>query len=121
MTRQYLLAGVLLAWVASLGWSYYSGHQAGEEQCMAEQLRDLEVARIATDAAAASAAEAISKIEVRNVTIRQKLEREVREVPVYRDCRHSPDGLRAVNEALIGAGPEPTGGGQLPAADAAGQ
>lgn len=42
----------------------------------------------------------ISKIKVENKTILQRMEREIVKEPVYLDCRHTDDGLRAVNDAL---------------------
>ena len=118
MNPWFLLATVL-AVGAACGGAYWQGRQDGKAVCQAEHNRDQEVAAIAGEAAASAAAHAISKIEVKHVTLRQRLETEVREIPVYRDCRHSPDGLRRLNEALAtGSQPEPPGGGQLPAASA---
>lgn len=58
-------------------------------------------------------AKAIAAIKVQNVTIRQPLEREIRENTVYADCRNSPDGMRLLNATLIGPG-----AGKLPTIDA---
>jgi predicted nucleic acid-binding protein len=93
---------ILLAFVLLVGGSYVVGRWDGKQLCAAASLKEEAVARAATDAAASAAANAIARMKVRNVTVRQELEREVREVPVYRDCRHSPDGLRHINEALAG-------------------
>jgi hypothetical protein len=64
---------------------------------------------------------AISKIEGKHVQIRQELQRTVREVPVYRDCRHDPAGLQRLNAALSDGQPRTVGGGQLPAASTPGR
>lgn len=115
----WLLLAFVLAACAACGGAYWQGRQDGRDICLSEQQRDEAVAAIASDAAASAAAHAISKIEVRHVTVRQQLETEVREVPVYRDCRHSPHGLQRLNEALTEPGrAQPAGGGQLPAASA---
>lgn len=107
-----LLAAVLLAGAAISG-AGLMGYRLGRDAEVAAAARAeaaiLETRRLAQE----GAAEAISKIEVRNVTIRQQAETVTREVPVYRDCRHDPDGLRLVNEALTGARQEP-GPGNVP-------
>ena len=61
-------------------------------------------------------AKEIAKIEVKNVTIKQQMDTVVRENVVYRDCQHTPDGLRLVNEALSG---KPTSDSKLPGASPA--
>lgn len=109
---------VLVLVVASYAFVGFHAYRAGEDHCVAETAKLVAVEVRTRDAAIAAAGEAIARIEVRNVTIRQKAETVTREVPVYRDCRHDPDGLRLVNEALAG-GAEPAGGGKLPAPDAA--
>jgi len=53
-------------------------------------------------AAELGAAEAISKITVTNTTIKQHFQKEYHEKPVYRDCVHTPDGLRLINSAILG-------------------
>ena len=47
-------------------------------------------------------AKELAKIEVKNVTIKQKMETQVIEHTFYRDCKHTPDGLQLLNEALNG-------------------
>lgn len=59
-------------------------------------------------------AKLIGQIDIRNTTIRQATEVRVREIPVYRDCRHDAGVLQQLNAAL-----QPPGDGKLPAADAA--
>lgn len=53
------------------------------------------------DALDATARE-IAKIDVRNVTIRQKVETQIKEIPVYRDCKNTPEVMTSINEALKG-------------------
>lgn len=114
----YAILAVFGLLVASHGTVGYKAYRAGENACIAEHAKLLSVELRTRDAALAAAAEAIQQIEVRNTTVRQKTETITREVPVYRDCRHSPDGLRLVNEALSDA-PEPAAGSELPAPDPA--
>ena len=105
-----LLAAVLL-WLGSLWAAYDHGRssQAGAE-ALAER-----TATAAVAAAAQTTAEALAKLEVQRVEITQPVLREVREHVVYRDCRHTDNGLRGVNAALTGDIPESTGDGELPA------
>lgn len=114
----YTLLAIVLGLLATHGAVGYKAYRAGQDNVIAETAKLVDVETRTRDAALAAAGEAISKIEVRNVTIRQKAETVTREVPVYRDCRHDPDGLRLVNEAL---GPEakPADRGKLSEADAA--
>ena len=63
------------------------------------------------DAALAAAASAIAKIEVKSAPIQELLVREIRTAPVYRDCAHTPDGLRHLNELITGEGSDPGSGG----------
>jgi hypothetical protein len=113
---------VAAAALAAVGGAYVQGRADGRDKCLAAEARDEKVAQIASAAAAASSAEAISRIEVKNVYTRQRVEREIQERVVYRDCRHAPDGLRALNAAITGVdGPEPAGSGVVPAASAPGR
>lgn len=116
----YVLLGGLVAFLIAVGGAYLQGRSDGADKCEAEQARDERVAQIATAAAADAAASAISKIEVKNATIRQTLEREIIEKPVYRDCRSGPDAVRVFNSAIdspeAASAPDP---GKLPATDSA--
>lgn len=108
---------IILGVIAAIVGAYFYGRHDGGEITEAQQRRDKEVARQVFDQAQAAAAGEIAKIKVRNVTVQQTLEREIHEKPVYRDCKHTPDGLRSLNAALTGT--EPADGGKLPAADPA--
>lgn len=90
-----LLAG-LLTILASFGIGYAKGSSDSEAS---HDSQELMVAKVAEKAQQAAARE-IAKIEIRHTTIRQKVQREITERPVYRNCSHSPDGLRLVNQAL---------------------
>lgn len=101
-----LAAGVVLA--GAIGGAYIKGRSDGRAIEIAERATLEEVARESREAALEAAAEAIAKIEVKNVTIRKKLETEIRERPVYRDCFADQRVLDTVNEAITGhhAGPQ---------------
>ena len=102
-------AGLLLA-------AYGAGRWDGARLERESQQRAEETARRATEAALAATAEAISKITVKHQTIRQEVQREIVEKPVYRDCRADPGVLQLYNAAKTGAEPEPVGGSELPGA-----
>jgi len=113
-----ILAALLIAGGAA-GGAYLTGRTHGRDSCEASAAREARVAQVATAAAADAAASAIAAITVRHTTIRQETEREIQTRVEYRDCRHSAEQLQRINAALTdAAGPEPVGGGQLPAADA---
>lgn len=117
MNPYFLLAGVI-AFAVAMGGAYLQGRSDGQDKCVAEQVRDEQVAQIASEAAAASAAEAISKIEVRHATVRQTIEREIVEKPVFRDCRSSMDAVRMFNSAIDPASAASAAdSSQLPAPD----
>ena len=115
IANPYVLLAILVALAASHGAVGYKAYRMGQDNVIAETSKLVDVEVRTRDAALAAAGEAISKIEVRNVTIRQKAETVTREVPVYRDCRHDPDGMRLVNQAL--ADPKSPDRDKLPAAD----
>jgi len=96
-------AGVVM--LGSFGATAWFSYRAGQNECASTTAREERVAQLAGSAAAERAAEAISKLKVTHETIRQNTLREVVERAVYRDCRHSPDGLRDVNAALTATEP----------------
>lgn len=105
--------GALAGAAAVAGAFFYGQHLGASGERAAQQDRE-SVMREVYDRAALAAAEQIAKIEVKHVTQRQVLQREIVENVVYRDCVHSPGGLRAINDALVPGG---TGGGAVPGVD----
>lgn len=118
LPNPYILLALVLAWVGSLGVVGYKSYHAGAEHEIATQAKIEKATAEARDLALDKAAEKVAQIDVRNTTIRAKTEVITREVPVYTDCRHAPDGLRNVNAALAGTD-QPAGKSELPKADAA--
>jgi len=113
------LVGALLLWAASVAGAVWWGYERGQEHELAIQAREDRAAAVATGAAASAAARAIAKIDVKQVTIRQQLEREVREKTVFRDCHSGHDAVRLLN-ALPAIDPASAPfGGELPASGAA--
>lgn len=108
MLNPYVLAGALIA----IGASFFFGMKVGDDRAVARQEKQEELIRAVSEASQTAAAGEIAKIEVKNVTIRQQLETEVREKPVYRDCTADQRVLGLINQAITGT--EPAGPGQLP-------
>ena len=117
----WLLLAVVLLVGASGATGYWQGSKYTADQIAAQAAREAALVEKTREVAALAAAEQISKIEVRNTTIRQKAEVITREVPVYSECRNDPRTLSLLNESLSPGTAEarPAGGGKLPAADAA--
>lgn len=113
----YLLLGIVVAFVASTGGAFFYGQGVGKESLEAQQARENKIAQVAYESAQTAAAKAISEMEIKNVTITQPIRTEVRTRTVYSECKHTPDGLRALNNAITGRA-EPVGSGQLPPANA---
>ncbi len=99
MTPYLYLGGALLSVIALIS-SYAVGRHDGRQLQQAKQEEAAEIVALARDELTAAAVEAISQIEVKNVYKTQRLERETVEVPVYRDCKHSDDAFRLLNDAL---------------------
>lgn len=114
----WVLLGLAAAWTASVAGSFFYGQDIGRDSEIAGQARISKAIEDTREKAQQGAADAIAKNRPINQTIVQKAETVVREKPVYRDCRHDPDGLRSVNSAIIGDTSDPVGGGGLPKADA---
>lgn len=113
----YVYLGILIAGLlaGSTGaWQIQNWRHGAEQNA---QAREDQARRETREAAMQAAAEAIARIEVKNVTINRKLETEVREKPVFRDCRSGPDGMRLYNSAIPGYA-EPSGGGIVPPTNA---
>lgn len=99
---------------------YWKGSQHKADEIAAQQAREAALVEKTRETAAQAAAEQIAKIEVKNVTIRQKAETITREVPVYGDCRHDPRTLGLLNDALAPGTTQtqPADNGKLPRPDA---
>ena len=80
--------------------SYIAGRSDGRDLQKADILEIQAKAENVEAAVQVSVAKALSTVEIKHVTIKQLLEKETRVVPVHNDCKHTVDGLRAVNAAL---------------------
>lgn len=108
---------LIVAALAAVIGAGYGGFRLGVDHEVAARTREDQHVAKAVEAANGVAALAISKIRVRHAQITNEVQREIIEKVVYRECRHSPDGLRLVNDALAGSWTVPVGSGELPAAD----
>lgn len=114
----WLLLGAGALWVATTAGAFWYGTGVGRDGEIADRAKVEEAVRETRKLAMEGAADAISRIVVRNTTVQGRVETIIRDNPVYRECVHGPDQLRNINEALTGrAGP--AGGGGVPGADPA--
>ena len=112
MTPSVWLA-VALAALLALGGATAYGYQWGEEAATNRIAADDARLRDLADDIEQRVAQRIAAIKVQNTVVRQEVERELVEVPVYRECKHAPDVLRLINHALTGT-PVPAGAGDVP-------
>jgi len=108
----YLIVAALLAVMGSA----FGGFRLGVDHEKAGQVDKQALVAEAMDAANASAALAISKIQPKYTTINNKVQHEISTETVYRDpgCRHTPVGLQLINDALAPPNAKPTVPGKLP-------
>lgn len=92
----------LVAVIASGLGSGYAGWTLSRDYYAAKAIETKELIERAAQASREAAATAISAIEVKNVRITQKLETEIREKPVYRDCVADDSVFNLTNEAITG-------------------
>ena len=105
----WLILAAVLALGASHTFVYIKGGSAKENAILAEQKRQDElIAKVQQ-----STADAIAQIKVKHVTVRQELEKQILERPVYRDCSADDRVLELVNESITGN--PAIGSGELPA------
>lgn len=95
-----VIGATFLAFVLGCGGMYIWGRHDGKAIEAGRQMQNAELIRQVEAAAQRAAASEIAKIEIKNVTIKQKAETVTREVPVYRECTHDALGMQLVNEAL---------------------
>lgn len=100
-----------LMMVATHGITAWWFYGAGRDAQIAEESRTVQAIEAAKTEARNGTAEALSKLEIQHVTVTQKAQQVIREVPVYRDCLHS-DGMLDLINAARGYG---NGGSSVPA------
>lgn len=82
--------------LATHGTAFYLGQRTE----LASQLEQDKKAEALVAKISEANAHAIAKIRPVYKTVQGKVETQIRENTIYRDCEHTPDGLRLVNEAL---------------------
>ena len=118
--RPYLYFAIAAALVTALGASYLKGREDGRDSAQAQASRESELVATTRAIALRTAADAIAQIQVTHSTIRQAVEREIVEKPVYRDeCKHSDRVMQLINAAIAGTNVA-AADSQLPAVDTAG-
>lgn len=100
--RLYLLGGLAIALLAGLGWGGHRLYRAGYDAATAQHLKEAQLVESAAKKFEVIAANAISTIQVKHVTIRQNLEKELTRDVVYRDCMASDRVFELSNEAITG-------------------
>lgn len=101
----YVLLAAVLGALALTGGVAWKAYQLGQDSVIASQAKQAQLIREVQAAAQKGAAEEIAKIEIKHTTVRQSLETEIREKPVYRDCVADDRVLSLVNQAITGAEP----------------
>lgn len=97
-----LILVALLSGATTLGW------RLGGDHIIASQAKTQDLIDKVRSQAQLGAADAISKIDIKQTTIRQTLEHTLRENTIYRDCLVDPVTKRLLDAARAG--------GDLPAA-----
>ena len=116
MINPWILLALVVGWGASVGTAFFYGEGVGRDMEIAAQAREDRATQLAIDTTNRTVAEAISKIQVKNTTIRQTLEKEIHERPVFRDCRSGPDAMRLLNDTVSApSAASAPGAGKLPA------
>jgi len=93
-----LLSSILAALIMGAVFGSYAGYQYNEgKHAIATNIEER-----ATKAATTATASAISAITVRNTTIYQKVQQNVKSNPIYRSasCVHDADSMRSINAAF---------------------
>lgn len=123
----YTIIAALLAVGALTGLAGWGGYTAGVDHEKAAQLDKQALVAEAVDAANQVAAEAIAKLAPKHSTIRQVLEKEIRESTIYKECKSSQAAVDAFNSGIDSvlngdskaASSNPAGGLKLPPTNAA--
>jgi hypothetical protein len=93
-----LLSSILASLLAGLVFGSYAGYQYSQGQ----HAIATNIEQRATEAANKATASAIAAITVRNTTIYQKVQQNVKSNPIYRSasCVHDADSMRSINAAF---------------------
>ncbi len=99
---------IILAAIVAVGISgglgYCHGVETTENSIAADIAREEQLAQRLYDDMVFATASEISKIEIVNTTIKQRIEREIRTDKIYLECRHTDDTKRLLDAILTGEG-----------------
>lgn len=102
MLNPWAIVVALVTLGGALTGTYIKGRGDGADSVIARQARDDQVRMETLQLAQQGAAEAIAAIEIKHVTVRQKLETQLVEKPVYRECSADDRVWSLTNEAITG-------------------
>jgi len=94
------------------------GFKLGMDHQKAAEADKKELIAEAVDAANATSAQAISKLKIKNTTITNEVQHEVRTNTIYGDCHNTPSSLQSINAALDPSSTYSPDEGKLPKVDA---
>jgi hypothetical protein len=97
--KLYAIAGGAVLVCALIIGSFFYGQRVGKAELLASEKKQDDIVAAAEQSMLATAATAIAKIQVTHTTIKQEVEHDIREVPVYRDCVNTPDVERLLDDA----------------------
>lgn len=97
-----IVAGILIA----LGLAFGAGYSVKATECENTALLIEKASLQASNRATEASTKAIAKIRTTQTTIKQEVQREIIEKPVYRDCLHDDGVVRNINSALSGQPPD---------------
>lgn len=97
----WLLGGAVIAILGALG----AGYKLGSDVTEGRFLKAAEARQSALERRRGTRAAKVAVITVQGSTIQEKVRVQTVEVPVYRECRATPDVVLGINAALVGTGP----------------
>ncbi len=104
MINPWIILAVLLAILGAGA----GGFRLGADHELASQARTEAQIKKVEEAVIAANATAIAQIRPKYTTIQGKLEKQIEQNTVYRDCKLDPVGLQLINEALLGGAQAPS-------------
>jgi hypothetical protein len=114
MINPWYIVGLLVGVITLTSTAYNYGYNNGVNKVEAAQTRDNDLIAKVEERAMLGAANEIAKIQLKQTTIYNKVQKEVQTNTVYRECKHTADGLRSINEALTNSKTESIDTSKLP-------
>ena len=114
----WLILGLVVALGIAIGSAYYRGREDGKAVIIASQARALSEQQAIVAAELREIGTNLAALKPVNRTIIQKVEREIIEKPVFRDCRSGDLSVQQFN-AIVEGSPDSTRDGELPKTDPA--